>query len=398
MAKAKKQSKKEPNSAEASFEKQLKEVGLGDALKLAAEYENDVEVLTTGYPGLDHAIDERGINAGIPLHRHSEVFSKKEHAGKTSLALGIGKTWQDLKKSVGIIQIEGDVTKAYLKTLGYVIDAEEAARLGVIAVRLLQPTVRPEDCTTEMVYLEKVLDLIAKAADVFDLLIIDSVDALVSEAEAEKTTKDNDQAGGIAKKLRAWFRKNTTRRAHVMWLNHAGQNIGGYGTPTFYTSGGKSVPRYSSLRLELAVIEKLKEGDKDPYGFITRVSVLKNRLGPNWRYVDLYYIFGEGFSKKYDYFKQAIKLGIITKIGGWFYLLGEGKNIDERKENAPWKCQGELNSYKQLTQDSEYGAFWHTITSLIDGETPEVGITQETDRPAVEDEHEEEEAVVATAT
>ena len=58
---------------------------------------------------------------------------------------------------------------------------------------------------------------------------------------------------------------------------------------SYSTSGGKSVPRYSSLRFELEVIGKLAEGDKDPYGFITRVKLVKDRLGANWRYTDLYY-------------------------------------------------------------------------------------------------------------
>jgi len=293
----------------------------------------------------------------------------------TSLALAIGLTWQELGYRVGIIDIEPSITKQYLLDLGFIVDKETAETQGKYAVRLLQPQIKAENCETDMIYLEKILDTVSKAADVFDFLIIDSVDALVSELEAEKAAADNEKAGGIAKKMRGWFRKNTTRRSVCCWLNHASVNIGGgYGPPSYYTSGGKTVPRYSSLRLELTVIEKLREGEKDPYGFVTRVQLVKNRLGPNWRYTDLHYLFGEGFSREYDYFRTAIKLGILKKFGGWFYFLGEGKNDDERKKNATWKCQGEVNAYRQLTgktpetHTAHDAAVWAEIKQLIQGE------------------------------
>ena len=333
MPPRKKKEEKEPVGINDAFEAQLATLGLGDALKLADEYDNDVVCVTTGFPGLDHAIDDRGINCGLPKCRHSEIYSKKEHAGKTSLALAIGVTWQLLGLRVGILDIEGSMTAAYLKQLGFITDKAEAEAKGLYAVRLVQVKVKAEDCETEMVYVEAVLDLIAKAANVFDLLIVDSVDALVSEADAAKTTSDNDLGGGISKKMRGFFRKNTTRRSHVCWLNHANKSIGGT-MVSYSTSGGKSVPRYSSLRFELEVIGKLADGDKDPYGFITRVK------------------------------------------------LGEGKNVDERKKSAPWKCQGELGSYRDLI--GEHRSIFDGIKQLIDGEDviPEVGVERGDDAAA----------------
>jgi RecA/RadA recombinase len=183
MPPRKKKEEKEPVGINDAFEAQLATLGLGDALKLADEYDNDVVCVTTGFPGLDHAIDDRGINCGLPKCRHSEIYSKKEHAGKTSLALAIGVTWQLLGLRVGILDIEGSMTAAYLKQLGFITDKAEAEAKGLYAVRLVQVKVKAEDCETEMVYVEAVLDLIAKAANVFDLLIVDSVDALVSEDE-----------------------------------------------------------------------------------------------------------------------------------------------------------------------------------------------------------------------
>ena len=160
-----------------------------------------------------------------------------------------------------------------------------------------------------------------------------------------------------------------------MWINHLGQNLMSGGQPSYYSSGGKSVPRYSSLCFELSMIEKLREGEgKDPYGFVTRVQLTKNRLGPNWRYVDLYYIFGEGFSKDYDYFTLALKQGLIRKNGGWFYIPGEGSNEEERKKSAPWKLQGELKSYKDLSKNPNVAEIWKNIKAEIDGIEPEVNV------------------------
>jgi recombination protein RecA len=373
MPPKKKQKKDEaPVGINDTFAAQLEELGLGGALKLADEYDNNVVCVTTGFPGLDHAIDDRGINCGIPRSRHVEIYSKKEHAGKTSLALAIAVTWQLMGLRVCIIDIEGSMTTEYLKQLGFIVDKAEAEARGLYAVYLLQVTVKVEDCETEMVYLNTVLDIVAKAANVFDMTIVDSVDALVSEAEAAKTTDDNDQVGGISKKMRSWFRKNTVKRSAVLWLNHSNRNIGGT-MVSYSTSGGKSVPRYSTLRFELEVTGQLKEGDHDPYGFITRVKLVKDRLGANWRYTDLYYIWGEGFSKEYDYFRQAIALSIIAKTGGGHhYILGEGKNMDERKKNASWHVQGELNAYRALIGTDR--KVFDGIKLLIDGEdvTPEV--------------------------
>lgn len=366
------------------FEAQLTQFGIGDSLKLADESDT-FEVISTGFPGLDLAIDDKGINLGLPRSRHSEWFSKKTQAGKTSIILAIAQTFQRMGLRTGIVDIEPSVTYPYLKTLGFITDKNEADARGLYAIRLMQPRVILDECETKMVYAEKVLDTVAKAANLFDLLIVDSVDALVTEVEANKESGEAAQPGTIAKLLRNYFRKNSTRRAHVAWLNHANPNIG-YGGG-YNTSGGGSVPRYSSLRFELAVIEQLKESDdKPPYGFTTRIQLVKNRLGANWRFVDLTYIFHEGFSKDYDYFATALKMGIIWKVGGWFYFGGEGKNVEERKKSADLKVQGKLNMYKllQSNADAAKGVF-DKIKTMIDGEAvePEVGV-QQGDDAAVE--------------
>lgn len=374
MAKAKKDKKDEkPKTLNESFEDQLAAIGIGGSLRLANEFDDDVICHSTGFPGLDLAIDERGKNLGLPECRHSEWYSKQTHVGKTAIALGIAEAWQlQHKKRVGILDIEDSTTPDYLTSVyRFVTSKEEADDRGLYALRLLKPQVMFEQAATQMYYAEFVLDIVAKAMNYFDLLIIDTVDALVSEADAAKEAGENDRTGGISKLLRSFFRKNTTRRAHVMWINHANQNIGNStpGMPASYsTSGGKSIPRYSSLRAELAMVQKLSEGEKQPpYGFKTQVTFVKNRLGPNWRTTNLTYIYGEGFSKDYEYFDHAMNMGIIQKNAAWLYV-GE-------KDNPIIRAQGKMNMYRALKADPT--AFGH-VKMLIDGENvaPEVGVNE----------------------
>ena len=374
VAKGKKKAALEaPKSLEGKFELLLQERGLSSALELADKFESDYEVITTGFPGLNKLIGGAKIkHCGWPRFCHAEIYSEVEGVGKTTLSLKIGVAWQRAGKRVGIVDIEPSITPAYLKTLGYIIDKKEAEALGLYAVRLMQPKVRAEDCETEMIYVDKVLDTVAVASNIFDLLIIDSVDAMVSEADAAKTTETGgDQMGGVSKQIKAHFRKNSRRRSSCIWVNHKSIGLGMYARS--YTTGGKAIPRYSSIRLELARVDFLRENkDSDPIGFITKVTTIKNRLGAIGWSTNLYYIFGEGFSTDYDYFLTAQKLGLITKAGAWNYV---GPDKDHSKLNV----QGVFNMYKTLRDERQ--DLFDEIKKTIDGEdtTIEAEISEMTD-------------------
>lgn len=359
-------------TSEDVFEKELASVGLAGALRLADSYDNDFEVVTSGWPGVDMLISEKKELQGIPNGVHMEIFSEVEHAGKTSFTLAIGVIRQRLGQKVGVIDIEPSITLKYLKQLGYITTRQEAEEMSkklaypVYAVRLLQPQVKLEEHETEMVYVDKVLDTVSVAANYFDYLIIDSVDALVSEADSLKTTKDNDQMGGVSKQIKSFFRKNTRRRATCAWINHMSQGLGQYAKA--YTTGGKAIPRYSTLRFKIDKVDWIKPTpESDPIGFISKVTMVKNRLGPIGRSTLLYYIFGEGFSVDYDYFLTALRLGIINKNFGWFYV---GKSKDDSKLNV----QGQYNMYLALKENTE---LLDEIKKLIDGEDADPDIAEE---------------------
>jgi RecA/RadA recombinase len=361
---------------EGEFEKQLASVGLADALELADETDENYECVTTGWPGVDALIGgDKPKLQGMPKHIHVEVFSELEHVGKTTFTLQIGVAWQKAKLKVGVIQIEGRMTTDYLHTLGYITSKTEAERLGLFAVRLMQPKINPDEFSTEMLYVEKILDTVHIASNYFDLLIVDSVDALVSEADSAKITEDGSQMGGVSKVIKGFMRKTTVPRSTILWVNHMSQGLGTYAKS--YTTGGKAIPRYSTLRFKLERTALLRESDdKDPYGFVTKVSTPKNRVSAPFRFTLLYYIFGEGFSINYDYFQMAMKAGILSKqAGGHIYVLGEGKNLDERKKNCTWHVHGELNAYKQL-RDIDTDVF-DQVKALIDGEDVEPAVSED---------------------
>jgi RecA/RadA recombinase len=379
----------EPKSLEAMFEQQLASVGLSGALRLADSYDNNYDVVTSGWPGVDRLISDLRELQGIPKNVHIEVFSEVEHAGKTSFTLAIGVIWQLLGFRVGIVDIEPSITLAYLKQLGYITDKKEAEARGLYAVRLLQPQIKAEECDTDMVYVDKVLDTVSIASNYFDLMIVDSVDALVSEADAAKTTTTADQMGGVSKQIKSFFRKNTRRRSTIFWINHMSQGLGQYAKA--YTTGGKAIPRYSTIRFRIDRVDFIRPTpESEPIGFVSKITMIKNRLGPIGRSTLLYYLFGEGFSVDYDYFLTALRIGIINRNKGWFYV---GKD----KDNSKLTIQGEHNMYLALKNDHK--EIFKELKALVDGEDvePEIGEEEISDEDLlagmeVEEDNEEQQA------
>lgn len=354
MAKTKKE---EAVDIHTVFEKALAGLSLSTAFKLADEYEDiDVKTISTGFPSLDKALCS--YLPGLPRARHVEIFAKKESSGKTSITLAIIKEWQDQGLKVGIIDIEKTITGRYLNVHG-ILTKYDPERPNIHPVRIMRSTIEPDSDEKLNIYLEDVLNTVEIGSAIFDILVVDSVDALVTEEEAQKGAEDRAKVGGISMKLSQFFRKNTNTKATVLWINQTRQSPGAYnptGGITYVTSGGRALPFYSSIRLELSVIEKLKEGDNEPYGFKVRIVIVKNKISSPWRVVDLNYINGEGFSKTYDYFLQAVKMGFIIKGGaGWYTFIknkiGENGITKETLlvgDNVIFKRQGELNMYNEI--------------------------------------------------
>jgi len=369
--------KVEQLTADDELEREMAPLKLGDALRLVDDYSDiDVECVSTGFPGLDACFGP--THFGLPRGQQSEIFAKKEHSGKTTSALQIGQFWQGQGLRVGVIDLEKSTTKEYYDILKFQLDPGTCPE-GVTALRIMRPTFDMDGNKRSDVSLEDVLDTVRKAANVFDLLIVDSVDALIDEAEAEKDAGQPGRVGGIGGYLRRFMRKNTNKRAHIIWVNHADvatNSMPGM-PPSYATRGGKSIPRYSFVRIELTVVGKRRVNkDADPYGFDVRFQVVKNKMGSNWRYVDIPYIYGEGFSRRFDYFNHAQQMNIIEKNGAWYKFTypkemdAQGKDITPEAINI----QGELQMYYRLRDDDK---LFEVIKKLVDGEPIAAGVLPE---------------------
>lgn len=317
------------------FADELAEAGLvGFFRKVVDREDMNVEVLTTGLPRFDHVLHAK--KSGLALGRRIEVFSKDPEVGKTSIALQIGAHWQSLGKKVAIVDIEDTITEDYLLELGYVLDPPLSS--GMYPVYLAKGF---NEETGEILSAEEITDKTGTIARLVDLVIIDSIGSLAKRADLEKEPGESTM-GGIGKIMWEYCRKNSHVRATEIWINQALPQIGVFSPAgiKYKTSGGNAVPFFSSIRLELRLVEKLKDKNDDIYGVVIDVHTMKNKVSPPYKHVKLTYINGEGFSPTYDLFEAALAAKVFEKKGSWI-MFGENK----------W--QGDLNVYKNMKVDKE---------------------------------------------
>jgi recombination protein RecA len=341
-------------------------IALDSLFQYADEYTDlDVECISTGFPSLDVALHPKLL--GLPRGRDIEVSSADGNVGKSTITRQIVKTWQGFGLLTGLAEPEKTDTRAYWDQLGIVTDRHSTK---VPAMRIMRPTWDFSTEESRFYSAEQFLNAVDAASDILDLIVIDSVDALVQAADIAKDSEDNAQVGGIAKLLSEFFRKGTNKRATRIWVNQQRMAVGKFsptgGTP-MVTPGGKAIPFYSSIRMKGVRIQSLKEGDNDPYGFITEWNIFKNKIAPQDRKVKLPYIHGEGFSQAYDLFNLALKLGIIGKSGAWFqYPEGDIKKHPELKEAEGFlRTQGSRNFYQEMRDNP---ATLNSIKRLVEGE------------------------------
>jgi recombination protein RecA len=374
-AKGKKKPVVDEDNINVQIRAKLESAGLADTLKYADEYiDMDVECVSTGFPGLDLALHPK--LKGLPKGRDIEISSREGNVGKTSIALQIAKYWQSQGLSVGIADIEKTITKPFLTQLGIEIDPKSEKP----AVLIMRSEI--DDSTEEGVALaaEDILNTISKANKILDLIIVDSVDAMVGVGDMEKGAQDKDQMGGISKMLKGYFRKNVNKKSTILWINQQRKEFDAY-SDKWVTTGGGGPSFYSTIRLSLTRIESLKiDKDADPYGFITLVKIFKNKVSPQDRAVKLPYIHDEGFSRFFDYFNFALKMKVIEKNGGWYqFPAGDSKKNPKLKEDPNFtRVQGMLNFYNEMKEKPKLFA---VIQHLVDGEdvSDEVEVVPTTD-------------------
>src|SRR5216117_456483 len=287
-----------------------KQFGKGSIMKMDAEAIKDIEVVSTGSLGLDLAL---GVG-GLPRGRVVEIYGP-ESSGKTTLALQVVS---QVQKAAGIA--------AYIDAEN-ALDPVYAGKLGVNVGEMLisQPD------TGEQAL--EIADMLVRSGGV-DIIVIDSVAALVPKAEIEGEM--GDQLPGLQARLMSQALRKLTaniKRANtlVIFINQIRMKIGVmFGNPET-TTGGNALKFYASVRLDIRRVGALKDGEK-VVGNLTRVKVVKNKLAAPFKEVEFDILYGEGISREGDLIDLGAECSAVEKSGVWFGF--EGERIGQGRENA----------------------------------------------------------------
>ena len=328
MAEAKKKtadvSEERVKALKLAIDKIEKDFGKGSIMKLGDKTTVNVDAIPTGALALDVAL---GIG-GIPRGRIIEIYGP-ESSGKTTLAQHIVAECQKKGGIAAFVDAEHALDPEYAKNLG--VDIDE--------LLISQPDTGEQalDITEELV-----------RSGAVEIVVVDSVAALVPKAEIEGTMEDQQmglQARLMSKALRKLTgvigKTNTT----VIFINQLRQKIGVmYGNPET-TTGGNALKYYASIRMEIKRVESLK-GDGEDVGNHVRVRVLKNKVAPPFRTAEFDIIFGKGISKTGNILDVAVNLGIVNKAGAWFSYndmkLGQGREKSKEFLDANVELKDEI--------------------------------------------------------
>ncbi|MER5648300.1 recombinase RecA [Streptosporangium sp. NPDC002524] len=294
-------------TALAQIERQF---GKGSIMRLGDETRAPIEVVPTGSIALDVAL---GIG-GFPRGRIVEVYGP-ESSGKTTVAL----------HAVANAQRGGGIA-AFIDA-EHALDPEYAQKLGVDTDALL---VSQPDTGEQAL---EIADMLIRSGAV-DLLVIDSVAALVPKAEIEGEMGDSHvglQARLMSQALRKVAGALNNTGTTAIFINQLREKIGVmFGSPET-TTGGKALKFYASVRLDIRRIETLKDGT-EAVGNRTRVKVVKNKMAPPFRVADFDILYGVGISREGGLIDMGVEHGFVRKSGAWYTY--EGDQLGQGKENA----------------------------------------------------------------
>jgi recombination protein RecA len=284
--------------------------GKGSIMRLGDASRMKVETISSGAITLDLA-----LGGGLPKGRIIEIYGP-ESAGKTTLAL----------HAVAEVQRKGGVA-AYVDA-EHALDPTYSAALGVDIANLLVS--QPDNGEAAL----EIVDQLVRSSAV-DIVVIDSVAALVPRAEIEGEMSDNQvglQARLMSKALRKVAGNIGKSGCSVIFLNQLRQKIGvTYGSPEV-TTGGNALKFYASVRLDIRRIQTLKKGSEGEYGIRAKVKVAKNKVAPPFRIAEFDIIFGQGISRLGCLVDLAEQTGVITRKGAWYSYQGD--NIGQGRDNT----------------------------------------------------------------
>ncbi|CAN5189447.1 MAG: recombinase RecA [Sphingomonas sp.] len=284
--------------------------GKGSAMKLGSREKIEIDTISTGSLGLDIAL---GVG-GLPRGRVIEIYGP-ESSGKTTLALHAIAEAQKTGGTAAFVDAEHALDPSYAKKLGVNIDELIVSQpdTGEQALEIVDTLVR---------------------SNAVDVLVIDSVAALVPRAEIEGEMGDSHvglQARLMSQSLRKLTGSISRSRCTVIFINQLRMKIGVmYGNPET-TTGGNALKFYASVRLDIRRIGQIKDRD-DIVGNATRVKVVKNKVAPPFKQVEFDIMYGEGVSKVGEILDLGVKAGLVEKSGSWFSY--DSVRIGQGRENA----------------------------------------------------------------
>src|SRR5579884_3794504 len=287
-----------------------KQFGKGSVMRLGDEGRAPIEVIPTGSIALDVAL---GIG-GLPRGRIVEIYGP-ESSGKTTVALHAVANAQRAGGIAAFIDAEHALDPEYAKALGVDTDA----------LLVSQPD------TGEQAL--EIADMLIRSG-ALDILVIDSVAALVPRAEIEGEMGDSHvglQARLMSQALRKITGALSNSGTTAIFINQLREKIGVFFGSPETTTGGKALKFYASVRLDVRRIETLKDG-QDAVGSRTRVKVVKNKVAPPFKQTEFDILFGQGISREGGLIDLGVEQGIVRKAGAWYTY--DSDQLGQGKENA----------------------------------------------------------------
>lgn len=293
------------NKKEATLAETLKNIeksfGKGSIMKLGDRPPVDVDVIPSGSLLIDNAL---GVG-GYPKGRIIEIFGP-ESSGKTTLALHAIAEAQKKGGTAAFVDAEHSIDPVYARNLG--VDINELI--------LSQP-----DSGEQAL---EIVQMLAESGGV-DIIVVDSVAALVPQAELDGAMGDNSvglQARLLSKAMRKLAGILNTNECTVIFINQLREKVGViYGNPET-TTGGRALKFYASVRLDIRRAEAIKDGSTI-IGNTVNVKVVKNKVAPPFKNTQVDIIYGKGINKTAEILDIATQMGILTKTGSWYEYNGE---------------------------------------------------------------------------
>ena len=287
-----------------------RQFGKGSVMRLGDHVQTKIQVIPTGATSLDVAL---GVG-GLPRGRVIEVYGP-ESSGKTTVAL----------HAVANAQKNGGIA-AFIDA-EHALDPEYAKKLGVDTDALI---VSQPDTGEQAL---EIADMLIRSG-ALDIIVVDSVAALVPKAEIEGEMGDSHvglQARLMSQALRKITGALSASGTTAIFINQLREKIGVFFGSPETTTGGKALKFYASVRLDVRRIETLKEGS-EPVGNRTRVKVVKNKMAPPFKQAEFDIMYGQGISREGCIIDMGVDCGIVRKSGAWYTY--DGDQLGQGKEKA----------------------------------------------------------------